>query len=704
MLREQRNDDFKVELLEIHKKNIRNSSIKCADGEFEIADGTRVYVENSDSDVVMTAANDFLDYLFTSHGVGACLTKTESGTKIKIRTGCDLGEAEGYMGYRITVGADGIILEGHDERGIAQGLYYLEDLMNFKKAPILKFGTVARRALFSPRITQSPFGMFEWNDDAFKILAHRGFDAIDLWLKDPCTTTRGTYIDLKLLAERAKRYGIDVFVELYAPHSAHPSDEGAQEFYDELYGSLFKVCPIIKGVTIVGEASNFQSRDPHVGLAPYTKNFVDNIPTGKISPGWYPCEDYADLVRMVKNAVRRYSADAEIVFCSYNWGFAPEADRVKLIEKLPDGITLLATWDMFEKRKCGNSVFDICDYSLSFEGPGKYFVSEAMAAKKHGGIKMSAISNSSGRTWDFGPVPYEPMPQQWIKRYKNMIKAHKELGLRSLIENIHYGFHPSFITDLEKQAFFTEVEPLEVTLDKILARDFGEENLDEVREACRLFSEAITHYIPTNEDQYGAFRTGPQYPFWSGELKALPASIPGDGKMPSRPHFGSANFYFGVYTMDYEGRNSLPGVRIFDELNAAKTVERIMGEGIAVLENIKSKNDNIERLILLAKFIRNSCRTVIGIKQHFITKQRLSVAGDKKVAAELIDRLEAILLRERENVLDTIPIVRLDSRLGWEPYMGYTTDEQSLGWKLRQLDYELNTRIPTYRKANSLDI
>jgi len=40
----------------------------------------------------------------------------------------------------------------------------------------------------------------------------------------------------------------------------------------------------------------------------------------------------------------------------------------------------------------------------------------------------------------------------------------------------------------------------------------------------------------------------------------------------------------------------------------------------------------------------------------------------------------------------------VDSRLGWEPSMEYTTDENGLRWKLRQLDYELNERIALFRK------
>ena len=702
MLKPQNNYDFKKELLVVHEPDIRDYSLIKEKDEFEFFNGIKIFVKQNKSDVIMTAVRDFEDYLFTSQGVSAMVVKEEKGADVVVALGTNLGDADGYMGYKITTTKSGITVLGYDERGIAQGLYYLEDLMNIRKAPFIKVGEVARKALFSPRITQSPFGMYEWNDTAFQILAHRGFDAIDLWVKDPWTNKRGEWIDIRLIAERAKRYGIDVYLQLYSPHTAHPDDDGAQEFYDELYGTLFKVCPILKGVTLVGEATNFASRDPNVGLSPHSKNFIDNIPTGKISPGWYPCCDYPKWVAMILKSIRKYSKDAELIFCSYNWGFAPEEDRVRLIENLPEGITVLATWDMFQKRKTGNSTFDICDYSLSFEGPGDYFISEAKAVMKRKGIKMASIANSSGRTWDFGTVPYEPMPEQWIKRFKNMQKAHKDLELRAILENIHYGFHPSIITDLEKQAFFTPVEPLEQTLLNLLARDFGKENLKKVKSATELFSEAITHYVPTNEDQYGAYRTGPQYPLWSGDLAGLPSSIPNGGKMPNRPHamFGNG-VYFGVYTTDNEGRNSLPGVRIYDEIKATKKVEELLDKGIGVLESIENPNEKLERLILLAKFMRNSCRTVINVKEHYIINQQLSIVGDKIKANELIDKMESILLRERENVLDTIPIVRLDSRLGWEPSMDYTTDEKGLNWKLRQLDYELSTKIRLYRKANS---
>lgn len=701
MLKKERNYDFKAELLNVHKQGIRNERLLPQKDEFAFADGVKIYVEDSQNRVIMTAVRDFEDYLFTSMNVCAYIVKKPQGATVCITLGQDLGEATGYMGYRLTVGVNSVKIEGYDERGVAQALYYIEDLMNIRKAPFLTVGKVERKALFSPRITQSPFGMFSYPDEAFAWMAHNGYDAIDLWLEDARTDARGYYIDVRLIAERAEKYGIDVYVELYTPHSKHPEDEGAQEFYDELYGELFDVCPKIKGITLVGEANQFASRDPAVGETPYAANFKDNIPTGKTSPGWWPCKDYPVWVEMIAKAVRKKRADAEIIFETYNWGYAPEEERVRLIEELPQNISLMVTWDMFHQYKLGQSVETVWDYSLSFVGPGEYFKSEAVAAKKRG-IKLMTNSQTSGRTWDFGVIPYEPMPQRWIERYKKMQLAHQEWGLAGVLENIHYGFHPSIICELEKQAFFTQVEPLETTLEKLLKREY-EENAAIAERGMALFSEAIVNYVPNNEDMYGGFRIGPSYPLWSGVMEGLPATIPEQGKMPSNKHAMFGNFiYFGVYTPDTDGQNSLPGVRIFDEIISIEKMEKFFNEGIAVLEQASTPNVAFLKLINLAKFIRNTCRTVLNVKKHYIAKQKLSVIGSKKEAEKQIKEIERIVLSERQNVLDTLPLVQVDSRLGWEASMEYTTDEKGLQWKLRQLDYELNIKIPTYKNANGL--
>ena len=55
--------------------------------------------------------------------------------------------------------------------------------------------------------------------------------------------------------------------------------------------------------------------------------------------------------------------------------------------------------------------------------------------------------------------------------------------------------------------------------------------------------------------------------------------------------------------------------------------------------------------------------------------------------------MENLLKEEMLNAESAIPFVQKDSRLGWEPSMEYMTDEEHIRWKLRQIDFVLNTEI-----------
>jgi hypothetical protein len=342
------------------------------------------------------------------------------------------------------------------------------------------------------------------------------------------------------------------------------------------------------------------------------------------------------------------------------------------------------------------------DYSLNFVGPGKYFVSEAEACRRRG-IRLSANAQSSGRTWDFGMVPYEPMPYQWMKRWAAMVEAADKWGLKTIGENIHYGFHPSLMSELEKFMFFTPYEGAtpEQWLLMLIARDFGEENVAKIDLAFRKFSEAITYYPATNEDQYGAFRTGPSFPFWMQDPRVGLTPLPNGGRKPVT-RLGAHQYYWAWYTPDIAGRNSLPGVRIYDEMELIGKVRALMQEGMASLNQIEGDSRNLEKLKALTTFIINSCTTVIHIKAFYIKLQQLSVIGDKEKAAKLLDEIEQLLITERKNAEATIPAVQADSRLGWEPMQDYLCDEEALRWKMRQIDYTLEFELPKFRKSNSL--
>ena len=697
MHKQERNYEFRERLLEIHEKNVRDKSVLKDENDFEVEDVFSICLPETCGDVVMTAAKDFIDYLFVSMGISAmlCYDEAESTNKLVIKTDFgtedELGEAFGYRGYRIDTTEKGIYITGFDERGIAQALYYLEDIMNMRKSPYVKLGTVKRKPLYSPQMIHSGYRLDEYPSEYLSRVAHEGRDAILLFVKDLNITPFG-YLDFNELIYRAAKYGIDVYAYSYMLSEKHPDDPTAEAHYESTYGKLFSECPGLKGVVLVGESVEFPSRDPHVAKPRAGGKLVDGIPIGKPRPGWYPCEDYSSWLLMVKNIIRKYKKDADIVFWTYNWGSEEKDARIKLINSLPTDISLLATFEMHESYKLGDISSRCADYTLSFEGYGKYFQSEAEAAKKKG-IRLYSMTNTGGQTWDFGVIPYEPFPYQWIKRYEKMKEANEKWGLSGIMESHHYGFYPSFISKLSQWVFNEpESNPEEILL-QILKGEYGCQEIEKIEKALRLWSEAITFYVPSDADQYGAFRVGPSYPFCLDRvtnLIAAPYSMFGSGICSP------------VYNANSDGRLSITSMRMQEEIKSLEKMRDRMKQGLEILNKIEDKSEKLVYLINLGEFILRSVITGIHAKKWHVMKSALRYETQKESLKNIISEMEELLKDEIKNAEETIELVQFDSRLGWEPSMEYMTDEKHLRWKIRQINYVIDIELNENKKSLEL--
>ncbi len=687
MLTKENTLDFKKEMLKLHKKDLRDFSLLPSSDEFEIKDGMRIVIPADASEVILTAAKDLCNYLLTSMGVSLFIKKgTPDNGEIFIGTkkdvAADLKNADSYKGFMAEV-ADKIIICGFDDRGAAQGVYFIEDEMTEKKAPFVTKKVTRRKPLFSPRMVHSGYGLVEYPDEHLAAVAHAGRDAIIAYVEAPFTTAKGIHLDFNELIKRASKFGLDVYAYSEMCINMHPEDEGAKDAFENVYGKIFKDCPGFKGIILVGESVEFPSKDPRVCAAGGEAGKAV-IPTGKPRPGWFPCNDYPQWVSLVRDSVRKYSPDADIVFWTYNWGWAPKKERIELIENLPTDISLLVTYEMFETYK-KDGITEYCsDYTLAFEGPGEYFTSEAEAAKKRG-IKLYAMTNTGGRTWDLGTIPYMPMPYQWIKRFDGIVKSHKEHDLAGIMESHHYGYTPSFIGDLSNVALSDTELSAEEHLMHILTKHFGNGNEKTLSEALKLWSEAITNFTPSNEDQYGPFRVGPSYLLYL----TRPVNIFPYWCYTDYPHFP---------TNDHP-LNTVGTLRIPVEIGILGKAKELMDKGIEIMEGIENKNDALLKLINLGKFISASVLTGINAKKWYIAKTKLLLEQDKSEIEKLFNELYEIAGSEVKNAESALPLVEVDSLLGHEPFMGYACDKSKLEWKIKHMKYVIETEIPEYKKS-----
>jgi hypothetical protein len=272
-----------------------------------------------------------------------------------------------------------------------------------------------------------------------------------------------------------------------------------------------------------------------------------------------------------------------------------------------------------------------------------------------------------------------------------MRKAHDDWGLCGLMENHHYGWHPSFVSELAKEAFTKGGVPFDAHIRRIAARDFGAKNAAETVEVWADLSDAIKDYVATSINQYGPFRVGPAYPFnvLGSFLKfGDPAGWPGFRSWICNPNYGWNIPWGGGRQTQYN----------LDELQHQIEAELFNCAGrrfLAGAEKLRGFAASLggERAVRakrqagIVEYIGRSFITAANVKAAAIAERVVTSATatpEKKAAARAeIMRLAKI---EYANTAAALPVVEEDSHLGWECVNGYMGGRKRIEWKLRHME------------------
>ncbi len=703
---------FRHRLAGPHSTNRRDPEAVARPGEVVIDPTWTIALLPDSAPLVRHAAEDLRDYFAVSMDLPLMITTTEDPTAAAAKTIRVLVSDHPHQpmdGYIVVAEAGQVVVQGGTERATAQGCYFVEDLLNLRGGPYLSAHRWSRAPVFATRMTHSGWGLDEFPDGHLSQIAHAGFTSIVVFVTGPDHTpdarthrrpdlrSPGRYSDLNALVDRCGAVGLDVYLYAYfhAEVPVHPDDEGAEAFFDRTYGALFRSCPRANGIILVGESVEFRSRDPKTSGRLRLDADPGAVPSGKPLPGWWPCTDYPAWVARVRDACRRYNPNAEIVFWTYNWGWAPRTERLELINALPSDVTVQATFEMFDTIQHDGVTNACVDYTAASVGPGPYFASEAESAHARD-LAIFAMANTGGLTWDFGVIGFQPIPFRWAERHAALVRANEEWGVSGLMENHHYGWHPSFVSELAKWSYWTDAPPAATTIAAIARRDFGE-GADHAVAAWRRWSDAAADYVPTNADQYGPFRIGPAYPL---TLFTVPRPAVSDDAM-----FGDL-----ILNIPYspDQTNTVPTTasarRVLGEIASLERMLAAWEDGCALLHAGSAlapahRRADTDRLENLGAFVARCVRTTLNVKRWWRLRSELLITADPERADELLNGLVEVGEQEHVNAEAAIPLVEADSRLGWEPSMDYLGDAAHIGWKLAHLRHALDHEIPAYRTS-----
>lgn len=642
-----------------------------------------------DGVIVENAKKDFADFLAVSFGI-----VSGEETEIELILNPDkLGKYKGYKGRIVFVGNNKITIYANDERGLAAGIFDLEILIKRIKAPFVKKAEYGNKPVFSPRMTHSAFDMDTFPDGYLLNLAKEGIDAIIVFVRGINKNMLNEECDINDIIKRANSFGLDVYAYCVLKNFHHPDEENAEKIFDDVYGKFYEAHTGLKGMIFVGESVEFPSKDPHVsgsGKGCFYGVGEDNIPEEKPSPGFWPCYDYPAWLTLIKKCIRSRKKDAEIIFWTYNWGYAPKEDRVKLIKSLPSDIILLTTYETFQKQKVGKAVSEVCDYTISVPTAGEYFESEAQAAKEKG-IKLYTMSNTAGKTWDFGVVPYLPVPYQYKKRYDQMLDFSKKYNLCGVMESHHYGLTPSFMSRYEKYCFETggDLTGNKDTTEylKTILKEFYGKDTEKTDEALKYISDSINYYIPGDEVQYTSMRIGTAYPL----------CLNVDIRPPEKQHV-----YFGLiicqtmFRAREYGRCNAYSVRSKYELRSFEKMLKLIDKGIEILDTIENPVLNTQKLINLVKYMRCCVVTTINTKIFYKNKCLLMSADTNGKVKKYASKIKEVALKEINNARESLFYLDNDSFLGYEPSMGYSGGRERVEWKIKQVDFMINRELKDY--------
>ena len=700
MLKNERSYEFRKRIDVVHQCNINDSTCPRQADECEISSAWKISASGSAPEAVKMTVRDLEEFFQTSMGMTLCPQwDGESGIVLKLDENSGLTNGA----FELEVTPDKVVITSATVGGIRRGGVYIEDMMSHRGAPCLKLGTVRREKLISPRIVHSGWGIELFPDSHLNAIMHAGFDAIAVFCRGENQTNIG-YLDFNDLIERAAKYDIEVYLYAYLPSFKHPDDADAVAFFENVYTRLLEKFPGVAGVMLVGESAEFPSKDPATTGKHRKESFYHGIPDVKPSPGWWPCNDYPAFLTRIRDAVRKAVPHAKIIFNTYNWGWSPLEMRKKFLENLPEGITVQVTYDIFSKLMVFGQMRRVMDYSIVAAKPGYYFSTECQAAAEFN-IPLLSTANTAGSTWDIGVIPYVPVPQRWITRFKELDRFRRECNLNAFYDCHHYGWFPSVITELGKAYFNSPQCDLDEML-KVLAQRRAGTGANELLAAWQKWSEAFDYLPATNEDQYGPLRVGPAYPLIfqvnitrTMGRKEIP--FPADPKA----HFGGG--IVKTLYQPYENINQLPAaLRYPNELKGIVEFLRLWDEGIAHYEAAlcaapENRREMLERELNLGRFIRCALQTCYNTKKWWCLNRDIQNIFTAEEGLMILDEIEALAHAEIENAKSAIPLVEADSRLGWEPSMEYVGDKWHIEWKIRQVQSAL-LEIADYRKILSL--
>lgn len=642
--------------------------------------------------------------------------------------------------FTISASASGVAVRGEGDRGLRDGVVKLVGLLGMRQAPFLEIGEQAFRPRLGVRLGAVPFrgGLRDLLFMGYNAALVGGGSLHALSASEAIPelkSRRQTELVARLAGEAAKARGFGLKTyslvntqQKFSPSDPifrrHPEIRGAltwradgdyvlctehplvRRYLAESVESIFRAAPALDGLVVIIGGEGFY----HCFMRPYgVAKGHTNCPR---------CEKLgaervvADLVNLLAGAARRVNPKAEIVAWPYSAEFVWSADRFQegMIKRLKAGTALLTEIEKDESVEKPEGVKkSLWDYSIDLIGPGER-ARRQIEACRAAGIPVY-LKSEPETTLEAPGLPHVPCLDRWLERAEALAAC----GATGAW--VFPAFRPCYGTSAAESYQLLWWEPAgakETLLLKLAARISGPAAAGHLRSAWRYVSEAIA-WTPEIPSYYlGPYYLGP----------AQPMCADGGDKLP--PIF-YGRYLFHAEITDAEGLKLEPTFVVSPGGNVAvygrfyRRMEDLLKRAVAEIEAAEPLIKPDDRLAFEAeaspiRWFYHTARTEANFYESCPLRDRLlAFAGRppaERAAEEtarirpLYERWREVLIDERANALEALPVMENDMRLDF--YYGgdhtFSHGGETIRAKLQILEKEINDFLPALARRCGLSV
>jgi hypothetical protein len=469
--------------------------------------------------------------------------------------------------------------------------------------------------------------------------------------------------NLNELVERAKKFGIDVYLYINEPRAMPlsffkdrpdlcgvreaelaalcTSQPTVRQWMGDALAHIFGAVPGLAGVYAITASENLTNCASHggAGACPHCKDRSDT-------------DILTEVVGVIEEGVHRGNPKANVLIS--DWGWRGHGDAREIIARLPKPVWLMSVSEWSLPIERGGIKSTVGEYSISSVGPGPRALPHWTTAKE-AGLKIGAEIQFNN-TCEIASIPYLPVMDLVAEHCQRLlVSAHPE----AMLIGWTMGGHPSPNLEVVREMYTLPEPTVDKVLDKLAAERFGTEGAPHARKAWTMMS--------------AAFR---EYPFHISAVYTCPVQCgPANPLYPVKTGYSAT--MWGIPYDDLNGwRGPYP-----PEIFAAQFEKIADGwrPGLAELQTAVDKTPEEQR-----DAVRADVRFARGAAVHFqsVANQTRYVAARDMLAAQetslspeerrqLRESMEKAVESEIALARELFTLSRADSRIGFEPSCQY---------------------------------